>query len=122
VWCEELPDRAWALDIPGTPAWVRSPGPRKGWYLKNFYDEQPALNFGWVARPDNEPWRDAIDAPGPRRNRQAGTRRPRPHTGSGAAQPRLVLRRRAPRCQLRPRWIHRLLAADRRARTSHTPL
>jgi maltose alpha-D-glucosyltransferase/alpha-amylase len=71
VWTEDLPDRAWELDMPGTPAWVRSPGPRKGWYLKNFYDEQPALNFGWVARPGNEPWRDAVDAPGPRRNRQA---------------------------------------------------
>ena len=34
--------------LPGTPAWVPSPGPRPGWYLKNFYDEQPALNFGWV--------------------------------------------------------------------------
>jgi glycosidase len=71
VWTEELPARAWALDTPGTPAWVRSPGPRKGWYLKNFYDEQPALNFGWVDHPDNEPWRDPVTAPGPRRNRQA---------------------------------------------------
>ncbi|GAA3338311.1 alpha-amylase family glycosyl hydrolase [Amorphoplanes nipponensis] len=71
IWVDDLPAREWAVDIPGTPAWVRSPGPRKGWYLKNFYDEQPALNFGWVARPDNEPWRAAIDAPGPRRNRQA---------------------------------------------------
>ncbi|MFI7541884.1 alpha-amylase family glycosyl hydrolase [Actinoplanes sp. NPDC049599] len=71
VWCEELPARAWALDTPGTPAWVRSPGPRKGWYLKNFYDEQPALNFGWIDHPGNEPWRDAVTAPGPLRNRQA---------------------------------------------------
>ena len=36
---------------PGTPAWVRSPGPRPGYYLKNFYDAQPALNFGY-ARTD----------------------------------------------------------------------
>ncbi|MEV4641389.1 alpha-amylase family glycosyl hydrolase [Actinoplanes sp. NPDC049548] len=71
IWCEELPARTWAGDIPGTPAWVRSPGPRKGYYLKNFYDEQPALNFGWVSRPGGEPWRDAVDAPGPRRNRRA---------------------------------------------------
>lgn len=71
IWCEELPDRAWTRDIPGTPAWVRSPGRRKGYYLKNFYDEQPALNFGWVRRPGDESWRDAVDAPGPRRNRQA---------------------------------------------------
>jgi maltose alpha-D-glucosyltransferase/alpha-amylase len=71
VWSAGPPARAWALDMPGTPAWVRSPGPRRGWYLKNFYDEQPALNFGRVARADAEPWRDAVDAPGPRRNRQA---------------------------------------------------
>ncbi|WP_433728137.1 alpha-amylase family glycosyl hydrolase [Actinoplanes sp. CA-051413] len=71
LWCEDLPDRAWDLDIPGTPAWVPSPGRRKGYYLKNFYDEQPALNFGWVRRPGDPSWRDPIDAPGPRRNRQA---------------------------------------------------
>ncbi|GIE93142.1 alpha-amylase family glycosyl hydrolase [Paractinoplanes rishiriensis] len=71
IWCEELPGRAWSRDVPGTPAWVRSPGRRPGYYLKNFYDEQPALNFGWVRRPGDEPWRDPVDAAGPRRNRQA---------------------------------------------------
>ena len=71
VWCEELPQRDWSHDLPGTPAWVPSPGPRKGWYLKNFYDEQPALNFGWTRVGSDEPWRDSVDAPGPQRNRQA---------------------------------------------------
>lgn len=71
VWCEQLPAREWPRDVPGRPAWVPSPGPRKGWYLKNFYDEQPALNFGWARLRADEPWRDATDAPGPRRNRQA---------------------------------------------------
>ncbi|HYO31572.1 MAG TPA: alpha-amylase family glycosyl hydrolase [Nocardioidaceae bacterium] len=73
VWCEELPSWHWPRGLPGTPAWVRSPGPRKGWYLKNFYDEQPALNFGWMqaTTPTSEPWRDAVDAPGPRRNLEA---------------------------------------------------
>jgi maltose alpha-D-glucosyltransferase/alpha-amylase len=71
VWCEELPASAWADDTPGTPAWVRSPGPRKGWYLKNFYDEQPALDFGWATVGPAEPWRSAVDGPGPRRNLQA---------------------------------------------------
>ena len=68
VWCAEPPGNDWTDEIPGTPAWVRSPGPRRGWYLKNFYDEQPALNFGWTALRPDEPWRDAVDAPGPRRN------------------------------------------------------
>jgi maltose alpha-D-glucosyltransferase/alpha-amylase len=64
IWSEELPAGGWTRDMPGTPAWVASPGPRRGYYLRNFYDEQPALNFGWVNRI-------ALDAPGPLRNRQA---------------------------------------------------
>ncbi len=71
VWCREPPYRDTSRDLPGTAAWVRSPGPRPGWYLKNFYDAQPALNFGWANLPDDEPWRDAVEAPGPRRNREA---------------------------------------------------
>ncbi len=71
VWREDAPGPGWTSDIPGTPAWVASPGPRQGWYLKNFYDAQPALNFGWTSLDDAEPWRDAVDAPGPRRNRPA---------------------------------------------------
>ena len=70
VWCEELPAWAWDSDIPGTPGWVPSPGPRTGWYLKNFFDEQPALNFGWTETPESEPWRDGVDDPGPMRNRE----------------------------------------------------
>jgi alpha-glucosidase len=54
----------------GTP-WVRSPGPRPGYYLRNFYEEQPALNFGFAELRDDEPWRQPVDAPGPRRNEQA---------------------------------------------------
>jgi glycosidase len=69
IWREELPATSWERAMPGTPAWVPSPGPRRGYYLKNFYDQQPALNFGWV-RPGG-PGRDAVDAPGPLRNRQA---------------------------------------------------
>ncbi|MCY1141015.1 alpha-amylase family glycosyl hydrolase [Actinoplanes sp. Pm04-4] len=91
IWAEERPERTWTREQPGTPAWVPSPGPRPGYYLKNFYDEQPALNFGWVDRaepatdevplqdetdrPEDvriaRPWRDPVDGPGPRRNRQA---------------------------------------------------
>jgi hypothetical protein len=61
----------WGIDLPGIPAWVPSPGPRPGWYLKNFYDSQPALNFGWVRTDPEQPWRDGVDAPGPQRNRAA---------------------------------------------------
>ena len=71
IWREDEPETGWDRDVPGTPAWVPSPGPRPGWYLKNFYDEQPALNFGWVRTDPEQPWRDPVDAPGPRRNRRA---------------------------------------------------
>lgn len=67
VWTEALP-KDWDSTLPGTPAWVKSPGPRQGWYLKNFFDEQPALNFGWVNPDPNQPWQDSIDALGPLRN------------------------------------------------------
>ncbi|MGP4110668.1 alpha-amylase family glycosyl hydrolase [Streptomyces sp. 4N509B] len=53
------------------PGFVPSPGSRPGGYLPNFFDSQPALNFGY-ARPDPaEPWRQPIDADGPRANRAA---------------------------------------------------
>lgn len=65
-----LADRYVWSDRPG-PGFVASPGTRPGYYLKNFYDSQPALNFGY-ARPDPaEPWRQPVDAPGPLANREA---------------------------------------------------
>lgn len=71
VWALDPPLRDTSADTPGIAAWVPSPGPRPGYYLKNFYDSQPALNFGWGTAVGGEPWRDAVDAPGPLRNRAA---------------------------------------------------
>ena len=71
VWRDDPPPAPVGEHLAGTPAWVRSPGPRAGWYLKNFFDEQPALNFGWSNLPADEPWRMGADAPGPLRNRQS---------------------------------------------------
>ncbi|MFE7632904.1 alpha-amylase family glycosyl hydrolase [Kitasatospora sp. NPDC057518] len=50
---------------------VASPGSRPGWYLPNFFDCQPALNFGYARGSSEEPWRQAVDADGPRANRAA---------------------------------------------------
>ncbi|MGG5260348.1 alpha-amylase family glycosyl hydrolase [Phycicoccus avicenniae] len=57
----------------GHPAgiWCPVPGRRGGYYQLNFYPCQPALNFGYARPNDAEPWRDAVDAEGPRANRQA---------------------------------------------------
>ena len=50
---------------------VRSPGDRPGGYLPNFFDFQPALNFGYARPRDDEPWREDVSAAGPRANRAA---------------------------------------------------
>lgn len=47
VWAEE--------EIPGGK-WVESPGPRPGYYLKNYYPCQPALNYGWGLLNPAKPW------------------------------------------------------------------
>ena len=44
---------------------VATDAPRGPYYVKNFFDTQPALNFGF-AHPDPEhPWEQPVDAPGP---------------------------------------------------------
>ena len=49
---------------------VASDAPRGPYYVKNFFDTQPALNFGF-ANPDPEhPWEQAVDAPGPMARRR----------------------------------------------------
>jgi maltose alpha-D-glucosyltransferase/alpha-amylase len=62
----------WApTDSPPGEKWVASPGTRPGHYLPNFYPVQPALNFGYARMDPAEPWRQPVDAPGPRANRAA---------------------------------------------------
>ena len=49
---------------------VATDTPRGPYYIKNFFDTQPALNFGF-ANPDPEhPWEQAVDAPGPKAMRR----------------------------------------------------
>jgi glycosidase len=55
------------------PQWAASPGRRPGWYLPNFFPFQPALNFGYARMDAAEPWRQPVEAPGPRANRAALT-------------------------------------------------
>ncbi|HTJ72934.1 MAG TPA: alpha-amylase family glycosyl hydrolase [Actinospica sp.] len=50
---------------------VASPGSRGGGYLPNFFEFQPALNFGYARQDPAEPWRQPVDAEGPRANRAA---------------------------------------------------
>jgi glycosidase len=53
------------------PGFQPSPGSRPGFYLPNFFPVQPALNFGYGRMAADEPWRQPVDAAGPRENRQA---------------------------------------------------
>jgi maltose alpha-D-glucosyltransferase/alpha-amylase len=65
IWADPGPDG-------GLPArFVRSPGPRPGGYLPNFFDFQPALNFGYARQKADEPWRQSTEAEGPLANRAA---------------------------------------------------
>ena len=49
---------------------VKTDAPRGPYYVKNFFDTQPALNFGF-ANPDPEhPWEQSVDAPGPQAMRR----------------------------------------------------
>ena len=61
----------WTAEQPLPQGFVPSPGTRPGGYLPNFFDSQPALNFGYARSDPAEPWRGSTDAPGPRANRQA---------------------------------------------------
>jgi maltose alpha-D-glucosyltransferase/alpha-amylase len=65
IWADFAPDGR----LP--PGFVRSPGPRPGGYLPNFFDIQPALNFGYARGKEGEPWRQPVNAQGPRANRAA---------------------------------------------------
>lgn len=44
---------------------VSADAPRDGNYMKNFFDCQPALNYGYANPNPNNPWEQSVDAPGP---------------------------------------------------------
>jgi len=65
IWATPGPDGA----LPD--GFVASPGARPGGYLPNFFDFQPALNFGYARQQADEPWRQGVEADGPQANRAA---------------------------------------------------
>jgi glycosidase len=68
IWTEE--DGAAGMSVTRAP-FQPSPGSRPGYYLPNFFPVQPALNFGYGRMNPDEPWRQPVEAEGPRQNRQA---------------------------------------------------
>ncbi|ONK14836.1 alpha-amylase family glycosyl hydrolase [Streptomyces sp. MP131-18] len=62
----------WTESTDGLPDnFVASPGSRPGGYLPNFFESQPALNFGYARKDPAEPWRLPVGSEGPRANRAA---------------------------------------------------
>lgn len=49
---------------------VASDAPRGPFYVKNFFDTQPALNFGFANPDPTHPWEQSVDAPGPQAMRR----------------------------------------------------
>ena len=50
--------------------WVDCNYPRGVRYMKNYYDVQPALNYGYLSPDPSRPWEQSYDAPGPKAVRQ----------------------------------------------------
>ena len=62
----------WNNDRSELPAkdFVKSDAPRNGNFQKNYYDIQPALNYGYAHPDPAKPWQKSSDAPGPRAVKQ----------------------------------------------------
>lgn len=45
---------------------VEKNAPRAKYYYKNYYEAQPALNYGFANPDPAHPWEQSVDAPGPR--------------------------------------------------------
>lgn len=52
-------------------SFIKSPGPRAGYYLKNFFPLQPALNYGYGNPDPSKPWEKRPDAPACKAVREA---------------------------------------------------
>ena len=62
IWPSFKPDGGYASLL---SKFVATDAPRGPYYIKNFFDTQPALNFGFANPDPNHPWEQAVDAPGP---------------------------------------------------------
>lgn len=50
--------------------YVEADAPRAKYYEKNFFECQPALNYGFAKLDPNKPWEQSVNAPGPSATRQ----------------------------------------------------
>jgi maltose alpha-D-glucosyltransferase/alpha-amylase len=62
IWAPYKPNDLTAQE---SSRWVEANAPRGKYYIKNFYDIQPALNFGYAKPNPAHPWEQSVNAPGP---------------------------------------------------------
>jgi maltose alpha-D-glucosyltransferase / alpha-amylase len=62
IWAPAKPDN---LARQEASAWVEKNAPRAKYYIKNFYNSQPALNYGYANPNPDRPWEQSVNAPGP---------------------------------------------------------
>jgi maltose alpha-D-glucosyltransferase/alpha-amylase len=63
IWASRRPTDISSAD---SAKFVEANAARDKFYVKNYYDAQPALNYGYAHPNPNHPWEQATDAPGPR--------------------------------------------------------
>ena len=63
IWPDFIPETGPDRALLGK--FVKTDAPRGPYYIKNFFDTQPALNFGFANPDPSHPWEQAVDAPGP---------------------------------------------------------
>ncbi len=62
IWANEKPSD---LSRQDASHFVEADAPRAKYYIKNFFDSQPALNYGYAHPNPDHPWEQPVDAPGP---------------------------------------------------------
>jgi len=80
IWTDEIPDSEKQLIVQRHQAenpeastigrFVEANAPRAKYYEKNYYESQPALNYGYANPNPSRPWEQSVNAPGPRAVRQ----------------------------------------------------
>jgi len=63
IWTDEKPDD---LSEQEASRWVEANAPRGKYYIKNFFDIQPALNYGYANPNPDHPWEQSVHDPGPK--------------------------------------------------------
>jgi len=62
IWPSEKPEDLSEFEA---SRWVKADAPRAKYFIKNFFDIQPALNYGYANPNPKHPWEQSVDAPGP---------------------------------------------------------